>query len=161
MLPSGIVCAATPSAVATDEITASVVRVVSGDTLVVPQRDGELEIRLADIGAPQGSEYYAPAARQLLSNMILNKTVRVVVTGRSGPGRIFGRVYAGKLDVNMALVQRAAAWMCLEYATQTDYLPYQNDAIRFRRGLWHQTTTFDALIRCRERPPAEHPVSKP
>jgi micrococcal nuclease len=135
-------------------MTGSVTRVLSGDTLVVSDGKGELEIRLADIGAPQGSEYYTPASRMLLSNMVSGKTVRVVITGRDGANRAFGRVFVGPLNVNLALVQRAAAWLCIEYATNTDYLPYENDAIRFRRGLWHYTTQFDARNRCRAHPPA-------
>jgi endonuclease YncB( thermonuclease family) len=144
-----------------DEITGKAVRAPSGDTLVVTSAAGDTEIRLADIGAPQGSAYYAPSATTLLSNMVLGHQVRVRITGRSGPGRVFGRVFVGDLDVVLALVQHGAAWVCWEYATDTGLMPYENDAIRYRRGLWARTTQFDARIACRQRPPAEHPISKP
>ena len=49
-------------------------------------------MRLADIDAPQGSEYYAPGARALLSGMVQGKEVRIKVTGSAGPDRVFGRV---------------------------------------------------------------------
>jgi micrococcal nuclease len=146
---------------AADEVTGKVVRVPSGDTLMVAAPAGEMEIRLADIGAPQGSQYYAPPARTLLSNMVTDKAVRVVLTGHDGPKRAFGRVFAGELDVNLELVKRGAAWVCWVYATDTNLLPYENDAIRYRRGLWAQTSQFDARVACGQRPPAEHPVSKP
>jgi endonuclease YncB( thermonuclease family) len=146
---------------AADEIVGKVVRVPSGDTLVVTSVAGDTEVRLADIGAPQGSGYFAPSSATLLSNMVLGQQARVVITGQAGPGRIFGRVNIGELDVILALVQHGAAWVCWEYAANTDLMPYENDAIRFRRGLWLQTTQFDARIACRQRPPAEHPISKP
>ena len=152
--------AVAPALSAAEEMTGTVVRVLSGDTLVVSDGKDELEIRLADIGAPQGSEYYTPASRMLLSNMVSGNTVRVVITGRDGANRAFGRVFVGPLNVNLALVQRAAAWLCIEYATQTDYLPYENDAIRFRRGVWLYTTQFDARNRCRAHPPALKPVGE-
>jgi endonuclease YncB( thermonuclease family) len=144
-----------------DEITGKAVRVLSGDTLVVTSATGDNEVRLADIGAPHGSDYYAPPATALLSNIVLDRQVRVAITGRSGPGRVFGRVYVGDFDVVLALVQRGAAWVCWEYAADTGLLPYENDAIRHQRGLWLYTTQFDARIKCRQRPPAEHPISKP
>jgi micrococcal nuclease len=146
---------------AADEITAKVLRVPGGDTVVVAADAGEMEIRLADIGAPEGSQYYAPPARTLLANMVIDRLVRVVLTGHDGPNRAFGRVFAGELDVNLELVKRGAAWVCLVYASDTNLLPYENDAIRWRRGLWAQTTQFDARLACDKRPPAEHPVSKP
>ena len=146
---------------AADEITGKVVRVPGGDTVVVAADAGEMEIRLADIGAPQASQYYAPPARTLLANMVMDRPVRVVLTGHDGPRRAFGRVFAGDLDVNLELVKRGAAWVCLVYAMDTNLLPYENDAIRWRRGVWAQTTQFDARVACDKRPPAEHPVSKP
>jgi endonuclease YncB( thermonuclease family) len=146
---------------AADEIVGTATRVLSGDTLVVTTATGDTEIRLADIGAPQGSGYFAPAATTLLSNIVLNQPVRVALTGQSGPGRAFGRVYVGELDVILALVQRGAAWVCWEYAADTRLMPYENDAIRYRRGLWLWTTQFDARNKCRQRPPAELPLSKP
>jgi micrococcal nuclease len=149
------------SARAAEDFSATVSEVTSGDTLQVADGERRLEVRLADIGAPHGSDFYAPGAQTLLSALVSDKTVRVVITGRSGPDRVFGRVYAGQLDVNLELVRRGAAWLCLEYADDTDYMPFENDARRYRRGLWSGTTAFDALIRCRQRPPAERPVGKP
>jgi len=143
-----------------EEITGTVTRVVSGDTLFIAEGANDVEVRLADIGAPQGSEYYTPASRTLLSNIALNKGARIVITDRAGPKRVFGRVFVGPLNVNMELVQRGAAWVCWEYATDTSYLPYENDAVRHQRGLWYQTTQFDARVKCRGRPPALHPVGK-
>jgi endonuclease YncB( thermonuclease family) len=136
--------------------------VPSGDTLQVADGARTVEVRLADIGAPHGSDFYAPAARALLTAMVEGRTVKVTVTGRSGPDRVFGRVFSGVLDVNLELVRRGAAWMCIEYATDTDYLPFQRSAQREQLGLWASANTndFDARLRCRQRPPAEHPVGK-
>ena len=149
------------SARAADDFAGKAVRVSNGDTLILATPTGEIEVRLADIGAPQGSGYYAPSSKTFLSNLILNQIVRVTITGHDGPAHVFGHVAVGELDVNLELVQRGAAWVCLEYAANTNLLPYENDAIRYRRGLWARTTQFDARIACGRRPPAEHPVGKP
>jgi endonuclease YncB( thermonuclease family) len=142
------------------ELAVTAVEVPSGDTIVAADEAGRrYEIRLADIGAPQGSQYYAPAARNLLLGIVEGTRLRVEVTGESSAGRLFGRVYAGKLDVNLELVRRGAAWMCIEYALDTSYLPYESDARRWRRGLWAHTWEIDARVNCRNRPPAARPVS--
>ena len=97
----------------------------------------------------------------LLSNIVLNLPVRVALTGQNGPDRAFGRVYVGQQDVILELVQRGAAWVCWEYTADSRLMPYENDAIRYRRGLWFWTTQFDARNKCRQRPPVALPLSKP
>jgi endonuclease YncB( thermonuclease family) len=147
-----LLVAAYPAAGA--DITGRVVAVDSGDTIRLSRADGgSLTVRLSDIGAPQESAFYAPSSRQLLENIVLDKEVRVTASEAQGAERIVGHVYRGLLDVNLELVQAGAAWFCIEYANDTSYMPYQNDAIRHLRGLWLRTTTFDALVACRANPP--------
>ena len=147
-----------PRCVAAAEVMGRVVAVESGDTLRLAGGDNrEFTVRLTDIGAPFGGAFYASSARQLLSNMVRNETVRVVVTGRGASDRVFGRVYRGPLNVNLELVKAGAAWLCIEFARDTAYLPYQNQAIRLRLGVWSRTTTFDARLACQARPPALRP----
>lgn len=140
------------------EIAGTVTAVASGDTFTLADGARSVEVRLADIGAPHGGEFYAPAAKALLGAMVSGKSVRVAVTGQVAPDRVFGRVHVGSLNVNLELVRRGAAWMCLEYATDTGYQPFENAAQRQSLGLWGGTTGFEALNRCRQRPPAERPV---
>jgi endonuclease YncB( thermonuclease family) len=156
----GIGAAAAAATSALPELAVTTVEVPNGDTIVAVDEAGRrYEIRLADIGAPQGSQYYAPAARNLLLGIVEREPLRVEVTGPSAPGRVFGRVHAGKLDVNLELVRRGAAWLCIEYAKDLSYLPYETDARRWRRGLWAHTWEIDVRVDCRNRPPAERPVS--
>ena len=129
--------------------------VTYGDTIVVATAAGpSVTVRIADIGAPRGSEWLAPGARTMLAAMVQDKAVRVDVTGASPAGLVYGHVHAGELDVALTLVQRGFAWFCIEYAQDTSLLPWQTQAQRLRRGVWTHTTDFDARLRCRERPPA-------
>src|SRR5260221_3583373 len=66
-LASATAAADTPAG---EVISGRVVDVVSGDTLVVADGARRVEVRLADIDAPQGSDYYAPGARTLLAAMV-------------------------------------------------------------------------------------------
>lgn len=137
----------------------TVERVVSGDTLIVRTATGPLEIRLADIGAPQGAEFFAPSSTTLLNNIVRDQTATITLTARDGTERAFGRVRVGRLDVNLELVRRGAAWVCWDYALSTDYMPFENRARRQRIGLWAGATTeLQARGFCRARPPANEPV---
>lgn len=142
-----------------EELTGRVTEVRSGDTLQLDTGTASVEVRLSDIGAPQGAAYYAPASRQLLANITAAPVVRVAVTGRTGPDRVFGRVRVGELDANLELVKRGAAWVCLEYAIGTELLPYERTAQRLQLGLWGNTWTVDAWAACRARPPAPAPAA--
>jgi micrococcal nuclease len=142
------------------EFTARATGALGGDTIVVAgDGGGTIEVRLADIGAPQGSAYYAPEARTLLQSIVEGKNVLIAVTGEPGPGRLFGRVHLGELDVNLELVRRGAAWVCWEYAADTSFAPWESDAKRWRRGLWAKTWEIEARTACDRRPPGGKRIS--
>ena len=145
-------------ATATQDVAGTAARVENGDTFVLRVGGDEVEVRLADIGAPQGSQYYAPSARGLLEAMLADRGLSVRVSGRRDTRHVFGHVHAGDLDVNLELVRRGAAWVCWEYALDTDYMPFENDARIKRRGLWAATWDIDARVACRNRPPALEPL---
>lgn len=149
------------AAAMTETIAGRGVEVKSGDTLVVDDGAKRIKVRLADIDAPQGSDYFAPASRTLLSSLVLDQPLSIVVTGSAGNESVFGRVAAGKLDINLEMVRRGAAWVCWDFAQRTYYLPYENDARRFRRGLWSATWEINARARCLGRPPVQQPPPTP
>lgn len=146
--------AAVAGATGAEVLTGHATRVESGDTFVLRVDGDDVEIRLADVGTPQRSQYYAPAAQVLLVAMLGDRALTVRVTGRPDARHAFGRVHAGDLDVNLELVRRGAAWVCWEYALDTDYMPFENEARNRRRGLWAATWEIDARVACRKRPPA-------
>jgi len=150
LLPVALCLAAAQGA----EITGRVTTVDSGDTFRMQTDKGAVVVRLSDIGTPLGSAYYAPSSKQLLTNMIQGYDVRVTVTAEEGADRIFGHVYRGELDVNLELIKAGAAWWCMEFSNDSSYLPWQNQAQRRFGGLWSRTTDFNALIACRQDPPA-------
>jgi len=151
-------CAAGPAAQSSPGIEATVERVISGDTLLVRTPAGSLELRLADIGAPQGDEFHAPASRTLLASLVEGSAVTITLTGRASASRAFGYVEVGRLNVNLELVRRAAAWVCWEYALSTDYMPFENRVRRLQQGVWVNMTELQARIACRARPPGTEPV---
>jgi len=147
------------AAPAGSEITGTVIEVRSGDTLIVAEGARKVEVRLADVNAPQGSEYYAPGARALLSGMVKGREVTIRVTGSAGPDGVFGRVTMKELDVNLEMVKRGAAYVCWDFPTETYFLPWETQAKRLRVGLWVGTWDINARARCQQRPPLELPAT--
>jgi endonuclease YncB( thermonuclease family) len=128
--------------------------VLSGDTLVVRIDGKKVEVRLADIGAPQGSQFYAPNARTLLAAMVEGRSAIVRETGR-GEGFVFAYVRVGEINVNLEMVQRGAAWVCWDYTLDTNYMPFENRVQRLGFGVWQNMTPLQTRIECRARPPGD------
>ena len=137
------------------EITGTVTEVRSGDTLVVRSGERDIVVRLADIDAPQGSDYFAPGSRALLSGIVQNETVSIKVTGKNAAGEVFGRVTYKNLDVNLEMVKRGACFVCWDFAVDTYFLPWETAARRQRIGLWNSTWEINARSECLRRPPVE------
>lgn len=140
------------------EFETRVVRVVSGDTVVVERDGAEVELRLADIGAPQGTQFLAPSSRTAVDGMVRNRAVRVQVTGVEDGVRLYGRLFAGQLDVARAQVRRGNAWVCWDYALDSELMPVENEAQRHRRGVWRSMMDVTSRSECRRRPPVPPPA---
>lgn len=144
-----------------EEFEGRVLRVPSGDTLIVERNGREVEVRLVNIGAPQGSQFLSPVSRSNLEAMVRNRTVRVEVTGVEDGVRLYGRVFAGQLDVARAQVERGSAWVCWDYVLDTELRPVESEAQRYRRGVWRNIMEVTTRSECRRRPPAPPAAATP
>lgn len=117
--------------------TVRIVGVQDGDTVTAyaPGRP-QFRIRLVEIDAPESGQPYGRKSRQVLSDLVFGKTVRVREEGQDRYGRTLGRLYVGELDVNAAMVRRGAAWVYTDYNKDPSFPPLQARARRERVGLW-------------------------
>lgn len=89
-----------------------IVKVYDGDT--VSLRDGS-RIRLVQIDAPEmaGGECYSRQSRDLLASLIKSKTITFVTDPNLDQvdkyGRKLGYLFAGKMNINLKLVELGAA----------------------------------------------------
>ena len=107
-------------------VEGTVVRVTDGDSLwIEPSPPGApVELRLQDIDAPEICQAWGPEAKRALQDLVLNKSVRVQVSGRDVHGRTLGTVYLDTLNVNKTLVQEGHAW---SHRYKYDRGPYVGD----------------------------------
>jgi endonuclease YncB( thermonuclease family) len=119
------------------DLRGRVIGITDGDTLtLLTERRQQVRIRLAEIDTPERGQPYATRARQSLAELAFGKTVRVAVRDTDRYGRTAGRVYAGSLDVNAAMVRRGAAWVYRRYSDDPALLRLERTARAERRGLW-------------------------
>lgn len=138
VLVGALLAAASPAS-----FTARVVRVIDGDSLEVSTDTGKshekVQIRLFGIDSPERGQPYSRQARAELSRLVKGKTVRLEVRDHDDYGRTVARVYAGDVDVNLALVREGAAWVYRKYSKDKALLEAEANARRARRGLWAQS----------------------
>jgi|GEM_PF-1257291 endonuclease YncB( thermonuclease family) len=110
--------------------------VSDGDTLRVRVRGNEMDVRLADIDAPERDQPYGWEAKLALIDLVRGRHVVLVPRDVDQYGRIVAYVWVEDLDVNRELVKRGAAWFYPEYARSADLYDEEQRARDARVGLW-------------------------
>ena len=90
-----------------------VTHVSDGDSLWVRPEGGDakpVEIRLADIDAPEICQPWGPEARDALRERVNGQVVSVHPVGRDGFGRLLARVQVAGQDLGRQLVVDGHAW---------------------------------------------------
>ena len=68
------------------EWSGRVIEVVDGDSILVRSKNGRVEVRLAEVDAPELGQSFGRQAKEFLAGLALGKTVRVCPIALAGPG---------------------------------------------------------------------------
>jgi len=133
-------------------------QVMDGDSLRIRTPEGrEIEVRLADIDAPERGQPFADRARQALTELVLDRTVEARFNDTDNYGRIVARVYAGAIDVSGEMLRRGLAWVYRDYVRDRSLFAIETEARAARRGLWAEANNaiapWDWRARARETAP--------
>ena len=114
-----------------------VVAIADGDTftLLAASRT-QVRIRLDQIDAPETGQPWSQNSRTLLRNLLETGPVRVEVRDTDRYGRTVGRVYAGRTDVNLEMVEAGGAWAYRKYLREPAFQDAEIRARAKKRGLW-------------------------
>jgi len=117
--------------------SATVERVLDGDTIDV-LHDGHLErIRLNGIDAPEKGQPYGRRAKQFLSDLVAGKTVTVHSLKIDKHRRTVADVMLPEgSTVNKELVRAGFAWWYRQYSKDTAIEQLEREARNAKRGLW-------------------------
>lgn len=91
-----------------DKKTATVERVIDGDTIVTTSNE---HVRMLGINAPETSskEKYSGEAKQFLTNTINNKTVNLEISGKDLYNRTLAYIFLGDKNINKNMVENGFA----------------------------------------------------
>jgi endonuclease YncB( thermonuclease family) len=119
------------------DFSGEVINIKDGDSVVVlTSQRRQIDVRLADIDAPERGQPYANRSRQLLAELAFRKTVNVVYNDADNYGRIVGRLYAGAIDISAEMVRQGAAWVYRDYVRDQSLFALEDQARTAKRGLW-------------------------
>ena len=132
LLATLVACAASPS------ITGTVTRVYDGDSMIVRAGGRDVEVRLAEVDAPEKGQPYADISRKALQGMVLRKKVRLQVLDEDPYGRTVARVYRlpDEVWINAELVRRGHAWVYRRHVRDGRLYEIERDAKAWQAGLW-------------------------
>ena len=118
-------------------ITGKVIGISDGDTFSLLFNNGfTIKVRLNKIDCPEKKQAYSNRAKQELSNMIFDHTVRVDYTKKDGYGRVLGDVYVNDLYVNGEMISRGMAWHYKKYSSDENLAELERMAQKNKVGLW-------------------------
>ena len=120
--------------------TIGITRVINGDTLAL----GGRAIKLYGVAAPYKSQTCADSSGKgykcgqqsisWLSNWLADNDVKCHILSEDDRGNAYGVCMLGPYDIGAALVN--AGWAVADTRQTKIYLPYQEQAVVNRRGLW-------------------------
>ena len=118
----------------------SVSRIVSGDTLTL----GNQIVKLYGVAAPDISQTCADSSGRgyrcgqqsvsWLSGWLADNTIKCHILAKDDRGVLIGVCMLGPYDIGAALIN--SGWAVADIRQTQIYLPYQNQALSNRRGLW-------------------------
>jgi endonuclease YncB( thermonuclease family) len=123
---------------ALEVLTARVIRVRDGDSLLVRVAGKDMEVRLADVDAPERGQPDADAARKALIDLLGRRDVVVEVLDTDAYHRKVARVrrLPDRLDINAEVVRTGHAWVYRRYVRDESLFALEQAARDRRAGLW-------------------------
>ncbi|MDJ0954025.1 MAG: lamin tail domain-containing protein [Acidimicrobiia bacterium] len=125
----------------------TVVRVLDGDSLVVQGSQGDREVRLLGINAPEGTECYGDLARDKLEQLVGDE-VTLVAAGEDTDrfGRLLRYVDAAGMDVNLEMIAGGHAVVVQgEHPRNDEYVAVADVASSSQIGLWSSNVCGSAV----------------
>jgi endonuclease YncB( thermonuclease family) len=125
------------------EIVGRVVGISDGDTVtVLTENYVPRKIRLSGIDSPEKGQAFGQRAKENLSDLIYNKTVRVEERTTDRWGRTVGKIWLGEKDICLQQIIDGYAWHFKKYQKSQPqperiiYAETETQAKEAKKGLW-------------------------
>ena len=127
-----------------------VVRVKDGDSLVIDSGGRQVDVRLADIDAPEYRQPRGDEARTVLQSLVEGRDVQLKLVGGDAYRRIVAHVSVDGVDVNAEMVRRGLAWVRRGYQPAPFLVQQEDEARAAQRGLWGDANSTPPWVWRRE-----------
>ena len=112
------------------------VGIIDGDTINVLIDGQSYKVRLAQIDTPEKKQPYGSKSKQILSDLIFDKSVTIKIETKDRYGRFVADIYYDDKHINAELVKLGAAWVYRKYIRDKSLFIYENNARESKIGLW-------------------------
>ncbi len=110
--------------------------VVDGNRLwLQPEGGPPVQVRLADIDAPELCQPWGPDARRALQDLVAGRSLTWKTTGRDASGALVGALTLDGTSINQRMVEDGHAWSQRARSGQGPYLKQERMAHSLGRGL--------------------------
>lgn len=117
--------------------SANVIGITDRDTLkVLYAKKQQIKIRLAEIDTPEKKQPWGQKAKQALSNLTFQKTIRVKPITKDRYGRLVAHIVVDGINVNREMIRTGNAWVYRKYMRDESLLDLEAKAREAKRGLW-------------------------
>lgn len=122
-----------------DMFSASVKKIIDGDSLMVATAGGTVEVRLYGVDCPEYDQPYSREAKAFAERKVLGKKVMIEPVAEDSYGRMVAVVLKGDNVLNRELVQNGLAWVYPRYckkAVCSSWKKVERMAREEKIGLW-------------------------
>ncbi|MCP4700856.1 MAG: nuclease [Gammaproteobacteria bacterium] len=114
-------------------------KIIDGDSVDVLTKDRQIiTVRLSQIDAPEREQAFGKESGRSLSDLLIDKELRIIEENVDNYKRIVGRVYAGELDAGAEQIKRGMAWVYTQYTNDPKLNELEKQARAAKRGLWSE-----------------------
>jgi endonuclease YncB( thermonuclease family) len=121
-------------------LTCLVIGIADGDTLTArcetPAGPQNVNVRLAEIDAPESRQAFGNRSRQHLAALCFRKKAELTLQDTDRYGRSVARVRCEGVDANAAQVAAEMAWAFTRYLRDPSIAAHERNARIQRAGLW-------------------------
>ncbi len=120
-----------------ETVECKVTRVIDGDSLLVTDsKEGEYEVQLEGIDAPEAKQEFGKESAEALEKMVAGKSIKLTWKSKDNFGRPLAQVNDGEKHVNTEMLRAGMAWHFKKYNKDESLAKVENEAKAAKKGLW-------------------------
>ena len=121
---------------ASTQNSATVIRVIDGDTYQMLKGKRIFTVRLLNVDAPETKQSFGEAAKDSVSKIILGKSIVVTSLKLDRYNRVLASVTINGKALDSFIVSNGWAWHYAEYSNKPELAEMQEMALEKHLGLW-------------------------